>query len=263
MHLLLTNDDGIDAPGLAALHDALKNNHHISVVAPTSEQSRTGHTANYDKPITIHKMNHPTLGPAFAVAGTPVDCVRLAVTELITEPIDAVISGINHGANVGWVDLATSGTFAAARDATFFNIPAVAVSQMFLLAKPTDWAAATQRARTILNVLLDAATPSVPLWNVNLPRLEPSEHPKGVRLSPPSFDHIPIAYKQIEANDDRTTYRYAGNWESRPCTPDHDVANVFDGYVAVTPFDAALRMLPDGFIETLQRLEKTVRKNES
>ncbi len=255
MHLLLTNDDGINAPGLAALHAALREKHTLSIVAPTSEQSRTGHTANYDQPITVHAINHETLGPSHSVNGTPVDCARLAVTELVTEPVDVVISGINHGANVGWVDLATSGTFAAARDLAFLDIPAIAISQMFLKNQPTDWPAAFRRARTILDHLLDASAPPVKLWNVNLPRTGPGQQPKGVRLLPPSFDQIPLQYETLEKKDSLTTYQYAGEWESRTRTPDHDVAGVFDGYVVVTPLDAALHVaqnIPDEFVRTLE-----------
>ncbi len=262
MHLLLTNDDGIDAAGLAALHESLRGEHTLSVVAPASEQSRTGHTASYDRPIRVHRRQHEQFGSCYAVEGTPVDCVRLALTTLITEPVDRVISGVNFGANVGWVDLATSGTFAAARDAVFTGVPAIAISQFFYFNQPNDWNATTLRARAILQELLADDAPPVRLWNVNLPRVESGQAPVGARMLPPSFDQIPLRYDLTEGVDGQTSYQYAGFWESRARTADHDVDGVFSGSIVLTPFEPSMRVaqdiVPAGFVESLDTLAKNL-----
>ena len=129
MHILLTNDDGIQAPGLWALYNSLVKNHSISVIAPDREQSAIGHAITLNQPLRATRVSMNGNCPAYAVSGTPADCVKLGVLELLESKPDMLISGINPGANVG-VNVNYSGTVAAAKEAALYGITALAVSSM-------------------------------------------------------------------------------------------------------------------------------------
>jgi 5'-nucleotidase len=126
MKILLTNDDGIHSPGLWALYHALSPRHQLVVVAPERERSAVGHGITLHKPLRAFETTVDG-HPGWAVAGTPADCVKLSLVELLDTPPDMVISGINPGANVG-VNLNYSGTVAAAKEAAIYGLPAIAVS---------------------------------------------------------------------------------------------------------------------------------------
>lgn len=129
MRILVTNDDGIFAPGLAALAGALTDlGHQIMIVAPDTNQTGMGQAITVGGPITARRMVLSTTGTRFAVAGTPADCVRIAPA-LWTDPPDLVASGINHGANLG-ADVYRSGTVGAAREAVLAGLPALALSAL-------------------------------------------------------------------------------------------------------------------------------------
>ncbi|MEE9297314.1 MAG: 5'/3'-nucleotidase SurE [Phycisphaerae bacterium] len=236
MHILLTNDDGFDAPGLMALHRAIDRVHRITVVAPRGQRSTCGHASTLAGPVDVQQVTHDLLGDVFTVAGTPVDCVRLGVAELADGPVDCVVSGINQGANVSVVDVAQSGTVAAAREAAFCGIRGIAVSQMYRKNVDTDWDGASRLVSRLLPQLLDVAVPASCFWNVNLPCLLPGEEPAGVRLLPASTDQIPLVFTSEDAPSSRErTYHYRGVYSARTISPGTDVAAVFENEIAVTP----------------------------
>ena len=127
MKLLLSNDDGFDAPGMKFLHSALYKKHSLTVSAPAIEQSGVGHAFTYRKGINLVEREYADGTPGFAVAGTPADCVKVALGHLLGELPDAVVSGINNGDNTGIAGF-YSGTVGAAREAAFWGVPAVAFS---------------------------------------------------------------------------------------------------------------------------------------
>ena len=141
------------------------------MVAPAREQSACSHTATLWGEILVRQIEHEVMGSVFAAEGTPADCVRLAIAKLVDEPIDCVLSGINRGANISVVDVASSGTVAAAREAAFSGLRAVSVSQFFSDGHAIDWPKATRIVRGLLGQLLDPATPRADVWSVNLPVL--------------------------------------------------------------------------------------------
>ncbi len=236
MHILLTNDDGIDAPGLPAMRRAIDPEHRVTVVAPVDERSSCGHAATMSERLAVRRLEHEAFGEAFSVGGTPVDCVRLALAELVKIPIDVVLSGINRGANVSVVDVSQSGTVAAAREAAFCGIRGIAVSQMFRKGMEVDWARSTQTTAVLLPQLFDVPTPPACFWNVNIPALNPDEKLGGVRVVPLSRDQIPLVFAdEPVTTDDTTAYRYRGFYETRRYEPGTDVAAVFGNEVAVTP----------------------------
>lgn len=129
MNILISNDDGIFAPGLQELVAALaqNTNHTLFVVAPDRQRSAAGHSVTVDKPLRVEPVTIPGVKHAWSTSGTPGDCVKFAIIELLHEKIDLVISGINGGANIG-LDVRYSGTVAAAIEGACFQIPAIAVS---------------------------------------------------------------------------------------------------------------------------------------
>ncbi len=236
MHILLTNDDGIDAAGLTALHGAVGPAHRVTVVAPSGERSVCSHASTLDGNLTVRRLQHEAMGSVYAVDGTPVDCVRLAVAELADEPIDCVIAGINRGANVSIVDVSQSGTVAAAREAGFCGIPGIAISQSFRKGEEVDWDRATKLSALLLPQLLSDDAGVVRVWSVNYPAMSAGEMPVGVRIVPLATDQIPLVFGSDDHPlDEQRAYHYLGVYESRTITPGTDVAAVFGNEVAVTP----------------------------
>ncbi len=241
MHILVCNDDGLDAPGLAALHRACDSLGKVSVVAPATEQSTTGHTVNLRRPVRVREHHHPSFGRVFAVEGSPADCVRLAVAELIEQPIDLVASGINRGANLG-VDVYYSGTVAGAREAAILGLSAVAVSQYVVRGHDVDWDRASRLTQRLLREWLPRSGAcnrgrpggAARLWNVNLPAARPGKTELAVCLVAQSTDPMPNQYCRSE-DEDSPLYTYCGPYAQRSARSGTDVATVFAGDIAVTP----------------------------
>lgn len=178
MRLLLSNDDGISASGIAALREALSADHDVTVVAPASEQSAKSHALTMHEPLRARQV----ADKQWAVAGTPADCVYLALHHLLDEPPDLVVSGINRGSNLG-NDVFYSGTVAAAMEACLQGCPAVAVS---LHIEPDDierhYATAGEVARRVVAAAASHRLPPRRLLNVNVPNL-PLPELRGIRTA--------------------------------------------------------------------------------
>jgi len=164
--ILVTNDDGINAPGLRVLERVARQlSNDIWVVAPETNQSGASHSLTMHRPLRIRKLSRRR----FAVDGTPTDCVLLALQIVVkSKPVDLVLSGINHGGNLG-EDVTYSGTIAAAMEATLFNVPAFALSQCCRNGQPVRWATAEQHAADIIGRLFTTDWPKDLLINVNFP----------------------------------------------------------------------------------------------
>jgi 5'-nucleotidase len=165
MHILLTNDDGIFAPGLAAIYKKLIRLGKVSVVAPAEGKSGASHSITLE-PLMCDKVDLTGKFAGYSVSGSPADCVKLGIMELTAEPIDLVVSGMNHGANVG-VNVYYSGTVAAAMEAAFFSIPSVALSVAY--EEDTDFDAAAEYGLGVIEKLLPLGPGSV--ININVPML--------------------------------------------------------------------------------------------
>src|SRR5262247_4064540 len=164
--ILVTNDDGVHAPGLAALAAALEDLGEVWVVAPEREQSACGHALTLHRPVRVHQVGERR----FSVNGTPSDCVNLGVLGFLPERPALVVSGINHGANLG-DDVTYSGTVSAAMEGTLLRVPSVAVS----LAENGDFEEAAQIARLVVTRTLVTGLPPKTLLNVNVPAGRPRE----------------------------------------------------------------------------------------
>lgn len=233
MNILITNDDGFDAPGLLAAFDAVRELGHVVVVAPSGERSACSHGITLRRPISVRKVDDAKLGLVFAVDGTPADCVRLGVTELASEPITLVVSGINRGANAG-VDTFYSGTVAGAREAAILGIPAIAVSQAIRGEHPTDWEAASAVASTLIRQLLSEPLPAPGFWNVNLPMPIPPDATEHAQRVPTATHAMPMKFDRVEQPDGRTEYSYEASYWLREVTGPSDYSVIRDGGIAVT-----------------------------
>jgi 5'-nucleotidase len=237
LDLLITNDDGIDAPGLEALIDAASGLGRILVVAPDDARSGAGHSVTTREPILVKKVDEGR----YALCGTPADCTRLALTEL-APGVDWVLSGINRGGNLG-ADTYISGTVAAAREAAFLGRPAIAISQYVRADLELDWEWTVGRAATVLRRLLDLPLSPRSFWNVNLPHLPPgSPEPEmvfcGLDLCP--LD-VRFRLERIAERPERLVAHFEGNYHGRRRDIGRDVEVCFGGRIAVTeiPLDIA------------------------
>jgi len=229
MTILLTNDDGITAPGLAALRDVCQSlgiaEADIHIVAPDREYSQAGHRTTTQSAIQVEELEQGR----HSVSGTPADCVRIALTHLLPQRPDLVISGINPGGNMGH-DLHISGTVAAVREAAYHGVPGVAISHYCKRDIPLCWETATQRAARVLKTLLGQKLDDGTFWNVNLPHLEAGAAEPGIILDcPPERQPLPNAFEPTASG-----YLYSGDYSQRPHTEGSDVAVCFGGDIAVS-----------------------------
>lgn len=175
MHILLSNDDGYQAPGLQVLVDALSENHEISVVAPERDRSGASNSLTLDRPLRAYRAKN---GFQY-VNGTPTDCVHLAITGLLETEPDMVISGINAGANMG-DDVLYSGTVAAAMEGRFLGLPAIAVSLASF--EPRYFETAAKAVTSIVARLQAAPIKKDSILNINVPNL-PEDKIQGFRAT--------------------------------------------------------------------------------
>jgi 5'-nucleotidase len=228
MKLLLTNDDGIDAPGLEALVGAARMlGHDPVVVAPATHQSWCSHTITPHGSVRVEQRGENR----FAVHGTPADCVRLGLLRLCPDA-QWVLSGINHGANMG-ADIYYSGTVAAAREAVLHGWPGVALSHYRRKGvEIDDWERVTPWAAAVLADLLARPTQPGRFYSVNLPHLTPGERKEPEAVFCALDPHpLPLTYRHEEAANE---FYYEGNYQSRQRQDGADIDVCFRGDIALT-----------------------------
>ena len=244
--ILLTNDDGVQASGLAALRDMLAPLGHVVVVAPERDNSAVSHAMTMGRPLRLQDLG----GGRFAVDGTPTDCVIIGLGRVLTEKPALLVSGINRGANLG-DDIAYSGTVSAAIEATMYGVPAMAVS-MGLFVGLLGETPAYERAAAVVCALaakiLGGGLPENTLVNVNFP---PGGLYKGVRLTRQGRRLWENSIKEVSDPWGETRYWIGGGRFRIESEDDTDVAAVSEGYVSVTPIhlDTTNHMA----LETLRR----------
>jgi len=231
MRILVTNDDGIMAPGLMALRRALADLGQVAVVAPTVPQSAVGHSITLTDPIRAHRVDLGDGVVGQGVEGSPADCVKLAVLELLDEPPDLVASGVNLGANVG-INVLYSGTVAAAVEGVFFGVPSFAVS--IEDSDSPDFEGAARIARRLIDQWLARDAGRATLLNVNVPDLSRGT-PKGVRVAGQSLKGWREGWERRSDPRGRTYYWMVGDPEREEEGADSDAAALAEGYVTVTP----------------------------
>ena len=224
MKLLLTNDDGADAPGMTALREVAAAMGDVIVVAPAGAMSGCSHSATTDRPIRVIDRT-----PEFhVVEGTPADCVRVALHRFPGQ-LDWVLSGINDGGNLG-VDVYHSGTVAAVREAALRGVPGIAISHYHnrpLVEK--DWERAVRWAKPLVRRLMARGRTEGAYWNINFPSLGPDADDPKVVFCPLDPSPLPLDFEQ-----DADMFRYNGRYAHRQRLPGTDVDVCFRGGISVT-----------------------------
>ena len=223
MNIIITNDDGIDAPGIRALQKSINGNYKSIIVAPQEHLSGCGHQVTTHRAIQLEKRSTDE----YAIDGTPADCTRMAITQIANE-VDWVLSGINAGGNLG-TDVYISGTVAAVREAAIHGIKGIAVSHWIKRPLVIDWEMATKWTMGVLEDLLNRPLAPGSFWNVNLPHLEPDASEPEIVFCQPSIDPLPVDFR-VEGD----LYYYRGEYAKRDRTPNTDVDVCFSGNIAVT-----------------------------
>ena len=244
MRILLTNDDGIDARGLALLETiARRLSEDLWVVAPTDEQSGTGHSLTLTQPVRLRRHGEKR----FSVSGTPTDAVMMALAFVMKDsPPDLILSGINRGANLA-EDVTYSGTVSAAMEGALAGVPSIALSQAYArqgLGAGVPFAAAEAWAERVLKPLIEQRMAERTLINVNFPAIDPDDI-KGVRVCRQGLrDYGRL--RIIERTDPRGFPYYWFGLAPTMETPGHttDLEAIADGYVTVTPLHLDLTYEP-------------------
>ena len=234
MFILLTNDDGITAPGLVAMYRELVHMGEVAVVAPENVQSASGHGITLKTPLLTSEVTVENAFTGVAVDGRPADCVKLALSQILPRQPDLVISGINSGANVG-INVIYSGTVAAAIEAAFLGVPSIALSLYLRNDVPTDYARAAKTSRTVIEQIVAAGLTGRQVATVNLPALKPGEQAKGVQVCRQCILPWVDTYERRKDPRGRDYYWNTSVFKLATDEQDSDVAALRDGYVTVTP----------------------------
>ncbi|MBT9168999.1 MAG: 5'-nucleotidase SurE [Syntrophomonadaceae bacterium] len=249
MRILLTNDDGIFAEGLHVLAREVKKVAEIHVVAPDHEQSATGHAITMHRPLRAEsvKFLHSTALPAWAVNGTPADCVKLAVESILPYRPDLVISGINRGANLG-TDVLYSGTVSAAIEGVILGIPAIAVSLAEYYEPRFEYAA--EFVARLATVLFKQGVPCDTLLNVNVPGCD-REKISGFAITKLGVRQYKNAFEKRSDPRGRNYYWLAGELVDTEHEEGSDVAAIKQSKISITPIqhDLTNYKLIDGLKE--------------
>ena len=231
LRILVTNDDGINAPGLRTLERiAGKLSDDVWVVAPETNQSGASHSLTMHRPLRIRNVSHRR----FAVDGTPTDCVLLALQIVVKDgPVDLVLSGVNQGGNLG-EDVTYSGTIAAAMEATLFNVPAIALSQVYENGNRIKWGTAERFAPDIISRLLAKDWQSDTLININFPD-RTARRIKGYRVT--TQGKRKIGDELLERIDPRgEPYVWIGALRCEEGSQEgSDLQAVAQGFISITP----------------------------
>jgi 5'-nucleotidase len=249
MQILLTNDDGIRAPGIAAALKVLRRMGDVHVVAPETVQSATGHGITIHGPLMTQpvRVDEQTVGTS--VDGRPADCVKLAINALLPRRPDLVVSGINSGANVG-INVIYSGTVAAAIEAAFLGLPAIALS-LLLDSKLPDYDHVADICLQTIDKLMKIGIRPGEVMSVNVPALRSPDKPRGIRVVRQCVRPWDDTYEKRLTPGGNAYYWNTAKFTLRPDQNDTDVAALRDGYVTVTPlmFDltsyARMKDLPE------------------
>lgn len=235
LKIVVSNDDGIEALGLMTLVDTLSEWAECRVVAPADPQSGVGHALTHNAPIKVRQLDDQRI----AVFGTPADCARLALSPgspLLEEWADArrngeiwLLSGINHGANLG-MDIYPSGTAAAAREASLLGFRSMAISQYVGPFRRLDWGASARRARPVLKALLDRPLRTPAFWNINLPH--PTDDDAECKVVHCLPDPSPQPARFVK--DRKGLFTDESDYHARPRLPQYDIDVCFRGEISVS-----------------------------
>ena len=250
MRILLTNDDGIYAKGLSSLYEELSCEGECLIVAPEIEQSAVGHAITIFRPLMVRRAMKGGTFLGYAVLGTPADCVKIGIKELIEKPVDMVVSGINRGANAG-INVLYSGTVSAATEAAIMGIPSLAIS--LDTHKEADFTFAAGFARKMVRMITN--NPS--LWgsaiNVNVPCI-PADQIKGVVVVRQGKSNVIESFEKRVDPRENIYYWVSGGSVCGSEEKDTDVGALSAGFITITPIQYDLTRYD--LLDTLQDVLK-------
>jgi 5'-nucleotidase len=240
MRILLTNDDGIYARGLSALHEALSQEAECLIVAPEVEQSAVGHAITISRPLMVRRAKKNGVFLGYAVTGTPADCVKVGIRELAEKPFDLVVSGINIGANVG-INVIYSGTVSAATEGSILGVPSLAIS-LDTHDRDADFSFAAKFAlKMAVFMLKHNHNKNVPL-NINIPAI-PEEEIKGVVVAKQGKARLMESFERRVDPRDNIYYWLAGETRLSETEDENSDARVLSrGMISITPLFYDLTM---------------------
>lgn len=234
--VLLTNDDGFDAPGIKAMYDALVPYHDVIVIAPQSEQSGVGHAFTFYRPLTYAPIPADTGLDGFYVGGTPCDCVKFGIGHLLKTAPDLIVSGMNIGENSGLSGF-YSGTVAAAREAAFWGIPGFAVS--VCIEGKAFFSDYCDQALSLIDTIMDTQKKMAPnkfMYNINFPGCSP-DLCRGPRVTWQSQAFFDDRYKQVKLDNGQIGYQVYGEKKEIEQSDSYDSRAILNNYIAITPLD--------------------------
>jgi 5'-nucleotidase len=231
MRVLVCNDDGIHAPGINALYEAIRDLAEVHVVAPEAERSAVGHAITVFSPLKSKKIYRDDIFFGHAIDGTPADCVKLAISALLPHPPDFVISGINLGGNAG-VSVMYSGTVSAATEGTILGIPSMALSLNTF--RDPEWETAKQVARAMLRRLAKEGLPKDTLLNVNIPNVPPDQL-RGVRVTRMGRSRYIETFEERKDPRNNSYYWMDGEMVLLEEPAETDLNALEEGYVSISP----------------------------
>jgi 5'-nucleotidase len=231
INILVSNDDGIDAPGLYALVQEMKKIGNVTVVAPDKQQSAVGHAITMNYPLRVKEFKKNGKFYGYAVQGTPADCIKLAVKAILKHTPDLVVSGVNHGSNTA-ISIIYSGTVSAATEGTILGIPSIAVS--LTTYEPADFKYPAGFTRKLALLVCRHGLPPGTLLNVNIPPLRPRDI-KGVIVTRQGKSVWNDTFDLRRDPNNREYYWLTGGLENVDKDIDYDEGAVRKNYISITP----------------------------
>jgi len=231
MKILLTNDDGILADGLIALYEELKGDFELSIVAPETEMSAVGHAITLSKPLRVRRFKRNGIFLGYGVSGTPADCVKIGVQEILQQKPDMILSGINLGSNVG-INLLYSGTVSAATEGAFLGIPSVAIS--LNTKNDPDFGFPARFSRRMIQFVKENGLKEGKALNVNIPAI-PEDQIKGISVT--TQDLVRHRDRYEKRNDPRGNVYYwlATETPVKESIPNTDLMALKENRITITP----------------------------
>ena len=235
MKILLTNDDGYQAPGIQSLFQILSRKHRVVMVAPDRERSAVSHGITLHHPVRMRQIESNHAGRIYAMDGTPADCVKLGLAECFKAPPDWVIAGINPGSNIG-IDINYSGTVGAAREGALNGIAGLAAS--IKLDRVMEYDNLARFVMNMVETIGEKGLPSGTFLNVNAPGIAFSKI-QGVRITRQSLDNLSFRFERRQDPRQRSYYWYSRQ-EPVPGTPDTDINAISQNCLSITPIHCDL-----------------------
>lgn len=232
MRILISNDDGISAPGLRALHKGLATIADVVVVAPEMEKSAVGHAITIANPLRVREVTDHGRKFGWAVDGTPADCVKIAIKALMDKKPDVLVSGINHGANLA-TNIIYSGTVSAATEGTILGVPSIAIS-LCTYDRNADFYVAVKYGMEIAKMTVEKGLPRGTLLNVNVPAINEKQI-KGIKVCRQSHCLFDVAFEKRSDLRGLDYYWQGGKMNVNDKDSSTDIMAIEEGYVTITP----------------------------